>query len=505
MKIFNSAQIRELDNYTIAHEPIESIELMERAAKAITYNIMQTWTNKTPFVVFAGPGNNGGDALAVARMLAMSDYVVSVYVFNIHNHLTEDCEKNKQRALDSKRLKDFHEVVVDFEPPKLTADMVVVDGLFGSGLNKPLSGGFASLVKYINQSPSKVVSIDLPSGLMAEDNTYNVWQNIIQADYTFTLQQLKLSMLLADSQPYLGEVRVLDIRLSPTYIQETIAQYQLLEEQDIRSRLRQRSPFAHKGDMGTALLIAGCYGMAGAAVLATRACLRSGVGKVIVHTPKRNYGIMQTSIPEAVLQMDKEETIFSEPVETDDFEAVGMGPGLGKNETTAIALIAQIRRTQCPMVLDADTLNILGNHRAWMQQLPEGMIFTPHSAEFDRLEGIASNGCYDRLLKATRLAERIHGYILLKGHYSALCTPEGKVFFNPTGNAGMATAGSGDVLLGIITGLLAQGYNPKDACLVGMYLHGLAGDLAVRDLGEESLLASDIITYLPKAFLRIRE
>jgi len=301
MKIFNSAQIRELDNYTIAHEPIESIELMERAAKAITYNIMQTWTNKTPFVVFAGPGNNGGDALAVARMLAMSDYVVSVYVFNIHNHLTEDCEKNKQRALDSKRLKDFHEVVVDFEPPKLTADMVVVDGLFGSGLNKPLSGGFASLVKYINQSPSKVVSIDLPSGLMAEDNTYNVWQNIIQADYTFTLQQLKLSMLLADSQPYLGEVRVLDIRLSPTYIQETIAQYQLLEEQDVRNRLRQRSPFAHKGDMGTALLIAGCYGMAGAAVLATRACLRSGVGKVIVHTPKRNYGIMQTSIPEAVL------------------------------------------------------------------------------------------------------------------------------------------------------------------------------------------------------------
>ena len=477
MKIVNSAQIRELDSYTIAHEPIESIELMERAAKAITYNIMQTWTNKTPFVVFAGSGNNGGDALAVARMLASHDYEVSVYLFNIHDHLSEDCAKNKQRAL----------------------------GLFGSGLNKPLAGGFASLVKYINQSPSKVVSIDLPSGLMTEDNTYNVRQNIIRADYTFTLQQLKLSMLLADNQPYLGEVRVLDIRLSPTYIQETVAQYQLLEEQDIRNRLHRRSPFAHKGDMGTAFLVAGCYGMAGAAVLATHACLRAGAGKVIVHTPKRNYGIMQTSVPEAVLQMDKEETIFSEPVETDDYEAVGMGPGLGKNETTAIALIAQIRRTQCPMVLDADALNILGNHRAWMQQLPEGLIFTPHPAEFDRLEGGVSNGCYDRLLKAIRLAERIHGYILLKGHYSALCTPDGKVFFNPTGNAGMATAGSGDVLLGIITGLLAQGYHSKDACLVGMYLHGLAGDLAVRDLGEESLLASDMIAYLPKAFLRIRE
>ena len=505
MKIFTSAQIHELDRYTIEHEPIKSIDLMERAAKAITRAITEEWSTHTPIVVFAGPGNNGGDALAVARLLINEGYKVSTYLFNITNHLSEDCVTNRQRLLDSKHAKDFTEITAKFDPPELTADTLVIDGLFGSGLNKPLAGGFASLVKYINQSPSKVVSIDLPSGLMPEDNTYNVRQNIIRADYTFTLQQLKLSMLLADNQPYLGEVRVLDIRLSPTYIQETIAQYQLLEEQDIRSRLRQRSPFAHKGDMGTALLIAGCYGMAGAAVLATRACLRSGVGKVIVHTPKRNYGIMQTSIPEAVLQMDKEETIFSEPVETDDFEAVGMGPGLGKNETTAIALIAQIRRTQCPMVLDADALNILGNHRAWMQQLPEGMIFTPHSAEFDRLEGIASNGCYDRLLKATRLAERIHGYILLKGHYSALCTPEGKVFFNPTGNAGMATAGSGDVLLGIITGLLAQGYNPKDACLVGMYLHGLAGDLAVRDLGEESLLASDIITYLPKAFLRIRE
>ena len=216
MKIFNSAQIRELDSYTIAHEPIESIELMERAAKAITYNIMQTWTNKTPFVVFAGSGNNGGDALAVARMLASHDYEVSVYLFNIHDHLSEDCAKNKQRALDGKNLKDFHEVVVDFQPPKLTADMVVVDGLFGSGLNKPLAGGFASLVKYINQSPSKVVSIDLPSGLMAEDNTYNVRQNIIRADNTITLQQIKLSMLLADNQPTLGDVRVLDLPLAPT-------------------------------------------------------------------------------------------------------------------------------------------------------------------------------------------------------------------------------------------------------------------------------------------------
>jgi len=205
------------------------------------------------------------------------------------------------------------------------------------------------------------------------------------------------------------------------------------------------------------------------------------------------------------LQIDKEETIFSEPVNTEDYEAVAMGPGLGQNETSAIALIAQIRRTQCPMVLDADALNILGVHRAWMQQLPEGIVMTPHVAEFDRLEGTMSNGCYDRLSKAIALAEGLHGYILLKGHYSALCTPDGKVYFNPTGNAGMATAGSGDVLTGIIAGLLAQGYSQEDASLIGMYLHGLAGDLAVRDLGQESLIASDLIEYLPKAFARIKE
>lgn len=505
MKIFNSAQIRELDKYTIEHEPIASLDLMERAAKAIAQTIMQRWTKSSPFVVFAGPGNNGGDALAVARLLAEDGYIVSVYLFNIHNHLSNDCAKNKQRLIDCKRIKNFNEVIVNFEPPRLDNNTVVIDGLFGSGLNKPLAGGFASLVKYINQCKCKVVSIDLPSGLMTEDNTYNIRQNIVRADLTLTIQQLKLSMLMADCQQYLGEVRVLDIRLSPDCIAATETPYTILEENDIRCRLRHRNAFAHKGNMGTALVIAGSYGMAGAAILTTKACLRAGVGKVIVHTPKRNCNILQTSIPEAVLQIDKEETIFSEPVDTEDYEAVAMGPGLGQNETSAIALIAQIRRTQCPMVIDADALNILGVHRAWMQQLPEGIVMTPHVAEFDRLDGAMANGCYDRLTKAIALAESLHGYILLKGHYSVLCTPDGKAYFNPTGNAGMATAGSGDVLTGIITGLLAQGYNQKDASLVGMYLHGLAGDLAARDLGQECLIASDLIKYLPKAFARIKD
>lgn len=500
MKIFTSAQIHELDRYTIEHEPIKSIDLMERAAKAITHAITEEWTTHTPVVVFAGPGNNGGDALAVARLLINEGYKVKTYLFNITNHLSDDCVLNRQRLLDGKHAKDLIEVTAKFDPPELTADMLVVDGLFGSGLNKPLAGGFASLVKYINQSPAKVVSIDVPSGLMSEDNTYNVRANIIHAYLTLTLHERKLSFLFGDAQQFIGKLKVLDIRLSPEYIQKTEAQYYVLEENDIRSRLLHREDFAHKGNMGNALIVAGSYGMAGAAVLATRACLRSGVGKVTAITPKKNYDIMQIAVPEAVLQMDHEETAFTEAVDTDGFDALGIGPGLGRQETTAIAMIAQIRRAQCPIVADADSLNILASHRAWMQQLPKGIIMTPHPKELDRLTGSPANADYERLHRTCELAKSLQAYIILKGHNSALCLPNGNVFFNPTGNSGMATAGSGDVLTGIITALLARGYHQQNACMVGMYLHGLAGDLAAKELGRESLVASDIIDHLPQAF-----
>ncbi len=503
MKIFTAAQIHELDNYTITHEPIKSIDLMERAAKTITRAIMDEWTDRTPMVIFAGPGNNGGDSLAVARLLAEENYKVSVYLFNIHNKLSDDCAANKQRLIDSKRVGHFTEVTLNFDPPELTEDMVVIDGLFGSGLNKPLIGGFASLVKYINQCPAKVVSIDIPSGLMCEDNTYNIHSNIIRADLTLTLQQKKLSMMMADCQKYIGRLRVLDIRLSKEYIDKTEANCRILEEQDVRRLLMPRDDFAHKGAMGNALIIAGSYGMAGAAVLATRACLRSGVGKVTVHTPRRNYLVMQTAVPEAVMQMDHEETYFSESVDSTDFDALGIGPGLGLVENTAIALIGQIRRTSCPIVADADALNILANHQAWM--LPSGIIMTPHPKEFDRMAGSTSNNDYERLIRAQQMAEHIKGYIILKGHHSALCMPDGHIVFNATGNSGMATAGSGDVLTGILTALLARGYDKGTACQLGMYLHGLAGDLAAKEVGKESLVASDIIQFLPKAFLKLED
>ena len=476
---------------------------MERAAKALTQAITDNWNFNTPVIIFAGPGNNGGDALAVARMLIEKDYEVTVYLFNITGHLSEDCLANKKRLIE-KRSRALIEVMQEFEPPQLEEGMLVVDGLFGSGLNKPLAGGFASLVKYINASRAQVVSIDVPSGLMTEDNTYNVKANIIRADMTLSLQLPKLSFLFPENQQYIGKLKILDIRLSKQGIDKIDANYTLLEENDVRPHILKRDPFAHKGKMGNALIIAGSYGMCGASVLATQACLRVGAGKVTAHTPKRNSTILQISVPEAIIQFDREETTFSEAVDTEDFNALGIGPGLGTNEQTAIAIIAQLRRTQCPIVVDADAINILANHRAWLQQLPKGIIMTPHPKEFDRLEGPSSDS-FERLMKARDLAERIHGYVLLKGHHSSLCLPDGHIIFNSTGNAGMATAGSGDVLTGIITGLLAQGYQPKEACMVGVYLHGLAGDLAAADMGEESLLASDIIRYLPRAFKRLKD
>lgn len=505
MKIFTSAQIHELDNYTISHEPIRSIDLMERAARKLTDAITTKWGKEKEVVVFAGPGNNGGDALAVARMMVDKGYSVSVYLFNINDKLSEDCQTNRDRLVQTRRLKAFVEVSQEFDPPVLEPQMLIIDGLFGSGVNKPLSGGFAALVKYINASDATVVSIDLPSGMMTEDNTYNVRANIIKADLTLTLGSKKLCMFLPDNQSKLGKIEVLDIGLSQEGYAKINTPFYTTDEEHIAKMMMRRNPFAHKGNMGHSLIIAGAYGMAGAAVLAARACMRSGAGKLTVHTPKRNLAILQMTVPEAIVQPDREETFFSQAVETTDFDAIGIGPGLGRNENSAIALISQVRSNKTPIVLDADALNILAAHRAWLQQLPQGLILTPHPKELDSLMGTAATDDYERLSHAMQLAQTINGYVLLKGHYSALCSHDGTIVFNTTGNAGMATAGAGDVLTGIITALLARGYERKEAVIIGMYLHGLAGDLAARELGEESLMASDIINYLPKAFLRLEE
>lgn len=498
MKIFPTRSIKELDAYTIENEPVLSIDLMERASVALTEAIAMRWETDTPFTVFAGPGNNGGDALAVSRLLAEKGYRVAVYLFNTTGALSPDCATNAERLLEVESV-DFHEVTTQFTPPALTSDHVVIDGLFGSGLNKPLSGGFAAVVRHINASPAKVVAIDMPSGLMGEENTFNVRSYIVHAHVTLSLQLPKLAFFFAENQEFTGEWELLDIGLSKDAIDETDTDYYLLEAEDMQYLLQPRDRFAHKGNFGHALLIAGSQGMAGASILAGRACLRSGVGLLTMHVPHCNNVIVQTSVPEAMTELDLSETCFAYPVDTDEYQAVGIGPGLGKSTETETALLEQIDACRVPMVVDADALNILSKHHNYIGHLPKGSILTPHPKELERLVGQCQDS-YERLMKARELASAYEVYIILKGAYSAVITPQGKCYFNTTGNPGMATGGSGDVLTGIVLALLAQGYSSEDAACLATYVHGLAGDIARRKHGETSLIAGDIVNYLSPAW-----
>lgn len=513
MKILSAAQLKVIDDYTIAHEPVNSIDLMERASRAVADKICSRWAVDTPVKVFAGPGNNGGDALAIARMLCEAKYQVTVYLFNISDSLSPDCEVNKQRLMKyqmgeanapGQSCVAFTEVTSEFQPPVLEEGDLVIDGLFGTGLSRPLNGGFASVVKYINASPATVVSIDVPSGLMCEDNTYNVMRHIVKANVTYTIQNPKLAFFFPENECYVGEWEVLDIGIIDPCNEETQTPYFLSEKTDFQALLKKRSRFAHKSVVGKALLIAGKKGMAGAAVLSAKACLRSGVGKLTVRTPECNVQVLQTAVPEAVLDIDVDSNCFSQSFDTDAYDAMGIGPGIGTSSYTTQAFIEQVSMAKCPAVIDADALNICGSHRGWISQLPKHSILTPHKKELFGLIGMTHNS-YEELERTRDLAMRQQIYIIIKGAYSAVCTPDGNVYFNSTGNPGMATAGSGDVLTGIILAFLAQSYPPEVAARMGVYIHGLAGDIVAEELCQESLIASDLIEYLPRAFRAVRD
>jgi NAD(P)H-hydrate epimerase len=498
MKIFPSIQIKELDAYTIEHEPIASIDLMERAATAFVNTLVKRWSDDVHVVVFAGPGNNGGDALAIARILCLRKYNVKAFLFNPQAELSPDCQENVGRLANIAAC-DFTQVTQRFVPPTLDEDTLVIDGLFGTGLNKPLQGGYAAVIKYINSSCSTVVSIDVPSGLMSEDNTFNLKENIIKADYTFSLQFPKLAFLFSENEQYVGECKVLDIGLSKKGIEEIDTIYSISEIQDILRMIRPRGRFSHKGTYGHGLLIAGSYGMAGSSVLAARAALRTGIGLLTVHAPIKNNDIVQISVPEAIVNQDINQYYFSNAEEADKYQAVAIGPGLGTSPDTVEAFIAQLKQTQSPMVLDADAINILAENHSVMNFVPVNSILTPHPKEFQRLVGRCNN-TYEMLLKASDITFRRKLYIILKGAWTAVITPDGDIHFNPTGNPGMATAGSGDVLTGILLSLLAQGYTSEEAAILGTFLHGQAGDIAEASMGMRGMTASDIVDKIPEAW-----
>lgn len=480
------------------HEPIASIDLMERASKAVAREVMSRWDRGHSVFVFAGAGNNGGDGLAVARLLNRQGYRVAVYLFNIKGKLSEDCEANWVRLQEMQGI-ELHEITQGFDFPAIRTSDVVVDALFGTGLRTPLSGGFAAVARKINLLHAHVVSIDVPSGLMCEDNAYVDRNSVVHAELTLTIGLPKLCLLMADNEQCVGAWKTLDIGYAPQAVEQTSTPYAIIEEREVRDIYRPRKRFAHKGMMGHALLVSGCYGMAGAAVLSARGCLRSGVGKLSVHTPTSNLTIMQMGVPEAIVLPSKSTRCIMDTIDISRYQAIGIGPGLGLEAETVDAVGQYLALADDPIVLDADALNMLGRHREWLSQVPAGSIFTPHVKELENMVGSCSSS-YERMTRASELAVKCQGYVILKGHYSAICTPQGRILFCPRGNAGMATPGSGDVLTGILTGLLAQGYTPFETCVLGVWLHATAGDHAASELSEESMLASDIVNHLGDAF-----
>lgn len=515
MKFFATHNVRKLNQYTIENEPIASIDLMERAADALYWEFLGNFPYHQPVLIFVGPGNNGGDALALARILLKSGFETSVFLVHTGS-LSIDCETNRKRLLENfpdslTELKD------NFIPPEISGDTLIIDGLFGSGLSRPLNGIFAETVNWINQSGCTVVSIDIPSGLNGEEIPltpkgeqehleFQIFPDlpIVKADYTFSLQFPKLAFFFPENASFVGNWSVVDIGIHPEAIKQTSSNFNILEEKEVSVLLKKRPKFSHKGTFGHALIIAGSNGMAGSAVLSSKAALRSGAGLVSVHSADCNRTILQTAVPEVIFKSDSGNDFISKIDDVENYNAVAIGSGIGTRTETVEMLGNFLKKLNVPCVLDADALNIIGKHKEMLKLIPKNSILTPHPKEFERMFGV-SNNSYDRMIKAQQMAKNYGIIIVLKGAHTLISMPDGKLFFNSTGNSGMATAGSGDVLTGIITGLLAQGYKPEEAAKLGVFIHGRAGDLALKNESKESLIARDIIASLGKAFNSLKD
>jgi ADP-dependent NAD(P)H-hydrate dehydratase / NAD(P)H-hydrate epimerase len=503
MKIFCCEKIKEIDEYTIKHEPIDSIDLMERAAGQVFNWITERFDRSEHIVVFAGPGNNGGDGLALARMLAANRYDTEAHYVKFTENVSQDWEINKRR-LETETSIVLHSLTCDDQFPLISSEDIIIDAIFGSGLTRPVDGFPAEVIRKINRVNATVISIDIPSGLSGEDNSRNIPENIVMADYTLSFQFPKLSFMFADNAPYIGDWEVLPIGLNKSVIRNTITPYEYMVNNDIAPLLKKRNQFDHKGNYGHGLLVSGSYGKQGTAVLGARAALRTGIGLITCHIPSSGVIIVQSSLPEAMIQVDKSEKHISDIGNTDLFNAVGIGPGLGTEPESQNALHSLLSECKKPVVIDADGLNILALNKKWFSLLPKEAILTPHPKEFERIAGKTDN-CYARLKKQIEFSIEHDCIVVLKGAHTSVTTPGGKIFFNSTGNPGMATAGSGDVLTGIILSLLSQGYTPENSAVLGVYLHGMAGDIAAAESSYESIIASDIIKSIGKAFNKIRE
>ncbi len=500
MKILTPAQIRALDAYTIANEPIKSIDLMERAANAFVNWFTQQFPDagRTPIYIFCGPGNNGGDGLAIARLLNRKFYQVVVYICAIGNQQSADFKKNLKRLPSRRGLPTFT-LTEGTRLDSFESQAVIIDAMFGSGLNRPITGYWEKVIDHINQLSNSVVAVDIPSGLFANQHTPSI---AIKADYTLSFELAKSAFFFPENHDKVGKTFIQPIGLNQSFIQQTPTTNYVITKPLVQSIVKTRQKFDHKGTYGHALLLVGSLGKMGAAVLATKACLRSGAGLVTTHTPKCGYTILQISCPEAMASIDKAADYISELPEIASYKAIGIGCGIDQKAATKSTLLGLLANSTQPLVVDADALNILAANSTELENIPPNSILTPHPKEFERLFGKTDNDFARNELQLTK-AKELNCVILLKGGNTCIATPAGDCYFNTTGNPGMATGGSGDVLTGILTGLLAQGYTAKKATILGAYLHGLAGDLAAKTIGQESMIAGDLIDYIGKAFQQL--
>ena len=500
MKFFPSKKIQSLDQLTIMKEPIAAIDLMERAGTALFDSFIIQFDKLRPVCVCAGSGNNGGDALVLARLLLECGYRVRVFLIRFGS-LSVDCELNRRRLVyqypDS-----LQEIEHDFPALLLSKDTVLVDGLLGSGLNRSLSGLVAKVVCWINATACKVVAIDVPSGLRAEACVLTD-ELVVQANFTYSLQFPKLAFFFAENDRFIGEWQLLDIGIHPEAIAMTKSDFSYLDDAEVKLLLKKRPRHGHKGTFGHVLVVAGRLGMGGASILTAKAALRTGAGLVTIHGPSENRIPVQTALPEVIFSSDPNPNHVTHVVDFTSYSAVAIGPGLGVCRETETMFADSLRDLTLPTVIDADALNIISKNLDLLAALPVNSILTPHPKEFDSLFGKSCNSA-ERLKKAVEMAKLWKLVIVLKGAYTQIITPKGHVYVNSTGNPGMATAGSGDVLTGIIAGLLAQGYSTEEASVIGVYLHGRAGDLALHSESVESLIASDIIAFLGRGFCSLR-
>lgn len=496
-------QIRNLDAYTIENEPIASVDLMERAAKACTDWIIQRFSKEIEFSVVCGNGNNGGDGFAIARLLTEAGFTITTFFHPSKNVQSADCRANYERLMaisSSKIIEIDDESSVKFKP-----NTIIIDALFGSGLNKKPEGIYAAVIQAINDANTVVISIDMPSGLNADAVSEHV-DAIVKSTFTLSFEYPKLAFFMPENEKFVGEWTILPIKLLSDYFINELTPYNFTLLADIQPILQNREKFSHKGIFGKALLIAGKYGMAGAAVLASKACLKSGVGLLHVHIPKSIVEIIQITTPEAIISIDHEADVFlSIPLHnSEQYNAIAVGPGIGTDEKTAIGLKLLIQNYRKPIIFDADAINILSENKTWLEFIPKYSIFTPHVKEFDRLTQHHDDS-FSRLNSLKQFAIKYQCVCVLKGAHTAIAFPNGEIHFNSSGNSGLATGGSGDVLTGIILALLAQSYNPEKAAVLGVYIHGLAADMAIENNeSPESLLPSDVITFLGKSFNFIR-